>query len=89
MGARNQVGIRLSYQPAREGNFKLLRIPGIDTKKSIPPAYVAWQAVHNPIPTRFIAPDASINNTQEYTLVYVFIRSANSELTYKSPEQFI
>jgi hypothetical protein len=33
--------------------------------------------------------DASINNTQEYTLVYVFVRSANSELTYKSTEQFI
>jgi hypothetical protein len=28
--------------------------------------------------------DASINNTQEYTLLYVFVRSANSELNYKS-----
>ncbi len=38
---------------------------------------------------QYIDTDASINNTQEYTLVYVFVRSANSELTYKSAEQFI
>jgi hypothetical protein len=31
-----------------------------------------------------VTTDASINNTQEYTLVYVFVRSANSELNYKS-----
>jgi hypothetical protein len=28
--------------------------------------------------------DASINNTQEYTLVSVFVKSANSELNNKS-----
>jgi hypothetical protein len=29
---------------ARDGNFKLLRSPGIDSKESIPAAYVAWRA---------------------------------------------
>jgi hypothetical protein len=29
----------------REGIFKLLRIPGIDSKESIPPAYVDWRTV--------------------------------------------
>ncbi len=28
----------------RDGIFKLLRIPGIDSKESIWPAYVAWRA---------------------------------------------
>ena len=27
----------------RDGIFKLLKSPGIDSKKSIPPAYVAWR----------------------------------------------
>jgi hypothetical protein len=27
-----------------DGIFKLLRSPGIDSKESIPPAYVAWRA---------------------------------------------
>ncbi len=27
----------------RDGIFKLLRSPGIDSKESIPPAYVAWR----------------------------------------------
>jgi hypothetical protein len=30
---------------SRDGIFKLLRSPGIDSKESIPPAYVAWRAV--------------------------------------------
>ncbi len=33
--------------------LKLLRSPGIDFKKSIPPAHVAWR---DTIPTRFLAP---------------------------------
>jgi hypothetical protein len=28
----------------RDGIFKLLRSPGIDSKELIPPAYVAWRA---------------------------------------------
>jgi hypothetical protein len=28
----------------RDGIFKLFRIPGIDSKESIPPAFVAWRA---------------------------------------------
>jgi hypothetical protein len=44
MGAKNQVGIGLWYQPARDGIFKLLRSPGIGSKESIPPAYIAWRA---------------------------------------------
>ncbi len=36
--------------------FKLLRNPEIDSKESIPPAYVAWRAgTTTPIPTRFPA----------------------------------
>ncbi len=36
--------------------LKLLRSPGIDSKASIPPAYVAWRAsTRSPIPTRFLA----------------------------------
>jgi hypothetical protein len=27
-----------------DGNIKLLRSPGIDSKELIPPAYVAWRA---------------------------------------------
>jgi hypothetical protein len=35
---------------------KLLRSPRINSKESIPPAYVAWQAgTTNPVPTRFLA----------------------------------
>jgi hypothetical protein len=37
---------------ARGGIFKLLRSPGIDSKESVPPAYVAL----HPILTRFLAP---------------------------------
>jgi hypothetical protein len=29
---------------SRDGIFKLLRSPGINSKESIPPAYVAWRA---------------------------------------------
>ncbi len=29
---------------ARARSFKILRGPGIDSKESIPPAYVAWRA---------------------------------------------
>jgi hypothetical protein len=32
----------------RDGIFKLLRRPGIDSKESIPPAYEAWRAVRQP-----------------------------------------
>ncbi len=34
MEARNWVGRGLSYRPARDGIFKLLRSPGIDSKES-------------------------------------------------------
>jgi hypothetical protein len=30
--------------PSRARIFKLLRAPGIDSKESIPPIYVAWRA---------------------------------------------
>jgi hypothetical protein len=43
VGARNRVGLGLSYRPARAQILELLRSPGTDPKKSIPPAYVAWQ----------------------------------------------
>jgi hypothetical protein len=43
MGARNRVGIELSYRPARARICKRLRRPGIDSEDSIPPAYVAWR----------------------------------------------
>jgi hypothetical protein len=33
-----------AWQMHRGGIFKLLRRPGIDSKESIPPAYVAWRA---------------------------------------------
>jgi hypothetical protein len=46
----------LSYRPARDGIFKLLRSPGIIFKGSILPAYVAGGPVRNPIPIRFLAP---------------------------------
>jgi hypothetical protein len=38
--------------------FKRLRSPGIDSKKGIPPAYVAWRAgtITLHIPTRLLAP---------------------------------
>jgi hypothetical protein len=38
MGAKNRVGIGLSYWPARDGIFKLLRGPEIDF------ASLAWRA---------------------------------------------
>ncbi len=39
----------------RDGNFKLLRSSGIDSKKSIPLAYVAPAGRYdNPIPSRFL-----------------------------------
>ncbi len=31
MGARNRVGVGLSFWPAKDGIFKLLRSPGIDS----------------------------------------------------------
>ncbi len=37
--------------------FELLMSPGIDSKESIPQAYVSWRAGYdNPIPARFLAP---------------------------------
>jgi hypothetical protein len=44
VGARNRVGIQLSYGPARARIFKRLWSPQIDFKESIPPAYVTWRA---------------------------------------------
>jgi hypothetical protein len=41
MRTRNRVGIGLSYRPARARIFKRLWSPEIDSKASIPPAYVA------------------------------------------------
>ncbi len=43
MGARNRVGIGLSYRPARARICKRLRSPEIDSNESIPPAYVVWR----------------------------------------------
>jgi hypothetical protein len=41
----------------RDGILKLLGIPGIDSKESISPAYIAWRdGMITPIPTRFLAP---------------------------------
>ncbi len=41
----------------RDKIFKLLRIPGIDSKESISPAYVSLAGQNDkPIPTRFLAP---------------------------------
>jgi hypothetical protein len=44
MGARNRLGIGLSYWPSRDRICKRLRSPGIDSNESIPPAYVACRA---------------------------------------------
>ncbi len=44
MGARNWVGIGLSYRHARARICKRLRRPGIDSEDSIPYAYAAWRA---------------------------------------------
>ncbi len=44
---RNNVLLRLDVKQAHEAwddIFKLLRSLGIDSKESIPPAYVAWRA---------------------------------------------
>ncbi len=51
---------------AREGIFKLLRNPWIDSKESVPPDDVAWRGRYdNPIPTRFPASiDCSIIRAQ-------------------------
>jgi hypothetical protein len=43
MGARNRVGIGLSYLPARARICKCLWSLGIDSEESISPAYVAWR----------------------------------------------
>ncbi len=58
VGARNRVGIVLSYRPASDGIFKLLRSPGINFKESILLVYVCSLAgrYDNPIPIRFLAP---------------------------------
>ena len=42
-----------SNRKYREGVFKLLKSPGINSKESIPPSYIAWQAGTT---TRFLAP---------------------------------
>jgi hypothetical protein len=44
-GAWNRVGIGFSYRSARGGNFKLLMSPEIDSKESIPPAYVVYAGI--------------------------------------------
>jgi hypothetical protein len=41
----------------RDGIFKLLRSPGIESEEPIPPAYVAPAGRYdNPVPTRFLTP---------------------------------
>jgi hypothetical protein len=56
----NWIVIRYTVMtPIIDGIFKLLGSPVIDSKESIPPAYVAWrinQQYDNPILTRFLAP---------------------------------
>jgi hypothetical protein len=42
--------------------FKLVMSPGIDSKESIPSAYVAGR-YDNPIPTRFLAPTECLKIT--------------------------
>jgi hypothetical protein len=44
MEARNRVGTGISYRPARAGILKRLRSSGINSKESIPQAFVAWRA---------------------------------------------
>jgi hypothetical protein len=40
----NTAGDGGQFGNSRVRIFKLLRSPGIDSKESIPPAYVAWRA---------------------------------------------
>ncbi len=63
---------------SRYGNFKLSRSPGIDSKESKPPAYLAWRAVlyGNPIPTRFLAP---IDCSKIPALIRILIRALEYE----------
>ncbi len=57
VGARNRVGIRMSYKSARARIFKRLWSPGIDFKESIPPVYVTWRAgTITLFLTRFLTP---------------------------------
>jgi hypothetical protein len=45
---RKDQEVRISSKwdpPTRPPIFKILRSPGINSKESIPPAYVAWRAV--------------------------------------------
>jgi hypothetical protein len=48
MGARNRVGMGLSYSPVRARICKRLRSPRIDSKELIVPAYVASVIVPGP-----------------------------------------
>ena len=41
---RAQDELHRVQDQVRDGIFKLLMSPGIDSTKSIPPAYVAWRA---------------------------------------------
>ncbi len=52
-----QIRILYSGSSVRARIFKLLKSPRIDSKQSIPPAYVAWRRRYdNLVPTRFLAP---------------------------------
>jgi hypothetical protein len=72
MGARNQVGIGLSYQPARARICKRLRGPGIDFQESISPAYVAWRAGTK---NRVVVPDRQAGNRFLVSLTGLQIRA--------------
>ncbi len=52
IGARNRIGIGLSYRPARAGIIKLLWSPGIDSSSLC--SLAGWY--YNPIHIRFLAP---------------------------------
>jgi hypothetical protein len=58
----NGIAVAVPYAGIFDGDgiSKLFRSTGIDAKKSIPPAYVAWRAwracrYDHPIPPRFLA----------------------------------
>jgi hypothetical protein len=69
-------------KPNPEMDFKLLRSPGIDSKESNPPAYVAWRAgIRQPYSSSVLAPiDCGEHSRKEpfEQLIYLLFGTSTS-----------
>jgi hypothetical protein len=84
--------MRAAVAEAREEFFKLLRSPGIDSKESIPPAYVACTSNRVAVPARRQAGNrflGSVKALQIRAVLYFYIIVTKVRTLKTNPDFFV